>query len=246
MRKFLMTIITVGVLVIFGPAAKADTNVSINLGQSSQNYSFTGITEISGIGYWYVQQGDCSASGGNTVCNLTGNYTGTTPGFTSGTYDLVTTYNGTAPFNLPLIGLSGAPTPLIGASQSTGDPNAFSFFDIEDGAVITLDLNETSGPQYVIPMFNGSIFTNGYFVNFASESCTPLPSGAPCDLIDVAAFGGITQGPVTGGANFLLSTATTPGPTTAPEPGTIGLTLAGIGFLFLMRKRPTQTIPQAV
>jgi len=239
MREYLVIAAALAWSLASGSLAVADTSVSISLGQSSQNYVWYGIEDSGGIGYWYVQQGDCSPTGGNTVCNLSGNFTGSTPGFTSGTYDLVTSYNGTspAPYGVP------APSPLVGGSVSTSTPNQFQFVDVTDGATMTLDLTASDGTMYSIPILSGGSFANGagFNVFLASSTCTNVP--ASCNLIDAAFYGnlsgtaGVIQGPVTGNASFLLSTATvTPPNTSAPEPGTFGLMLAGVGLVFALRK----------
>ncbi len=60
MRKYLWAIAALAWVIFSGSRVMADTSVNINLGQSSQNYVWYGITNIGGIGYWYIQQGDCS------------------------------------------------------------------------------------------------------------------------------------------------------------------------------------------
>jgi len=239
MGRYLTVIAALVWVLVSGSGAMADTSVSINLGQSSQNYVWYGIEDSGGIGYWYVQQGNCSATGGNTVCNLSGNFTGSTAGFTSGTYDLVTTYNGTSPAPY---GVS-APSPLVGGSVSTSAPNQFEFIDVTDGATMTLDLTASDGTRYSIPILSGGSFANGagFNVFLASSACTNVP--ASCNLIDAAFYGdlsgtaGVIQGPVTGNASFLLSSATvTPPNTSAPEPGTLALTLSALGLLFAAKK----------
>jgi len=241
MRKYLMIIAVLMWVVVSGPKVMADTSVSISLGQSSQNYVWYGIENNSGTGYWYIQQGNCSAVVGNTVCNLSGNFTGSTPGFTSGTYDLVTTFSGTTPVYIADYGTS-APSPLVGGSVSTALPNQFEFVAAFDSTVMTLDLTASDGTMYSIPFLSGGSFANGagFNVYLASFTCTGVTG--TCDLIDAATDGnpsgtaGLIQGPVTGNASFLLSTATVTSPTSTPEPGVLVLTLSALGLIFAVRK----------
>ncbi len=244
MRKYLWAIAALAWVIFSGSRVMADTSVNINLGQSSQNYVWYGITNIGGIGYWYIQQGDCYPVGGNTVCNLSGNFTGSTSGFTSGTYDLVTTFSGTTPVYISDYG-TNAPSPLVGDSVSTLTPNEFQFSGIFNSSTqMTLDLTSADGTMYSIPILSGSSFANGagFNVFLASSTCTGV-TGA-CNLIDTATDGNLSgtadsiQGPVTGNAFFLLSTATItpPSPAPTPEPGVFTLTLSALGLLLAVKK----------
>jgi hypothetical protein len=241
MRRHLTIIAALVWVLVSGSKAMADTSVSINLGESSQNYAWYGIENNGGIGYWYIQQGNCSAAAGNTQCNLSGNFTGSTPGFTSGTYDLVTTFSGTTPVYISPYG-TFAPSPLVGGSVSAALPNQFEFVGAFDNAVMTLDLTASDGTMYSIPILSGGSFENGagFNVFLASFACTDV-TGA-CDLIDAATDGnlsgtaGVIQGPVTGNASFLLSSATVTPPTPSPEPGVLVLSLSALGLIFAGKK----------
>lgn len=229
MGRFLwVAIVALGLAAVSGSSTLADTTVTLNLGQSNQNYDFYGITVNSGLGYWFVQQGTCGTSGGNTRCDLTGNFTGSTPGFTSGTYDLVTTYTGTAPFPIPE--LVAGPTPILGVSTSVG-ASTFTFFDFgEDNTAMTLDL-VSGGTDYAIPIVGGNNWLNnpqGFNLAGAPGAfCTGLPGGVPCSNFNVAANGNASgtgaefQGEVTGTIAFQLSSATPVGTSSTPEPGSL-------------------------
>lgn len=225
MRKYLWIIIAALIAFLGAPHAKADTTVAVNLGQSSQNLIETGIGD-NGFNFaqWFITQGACVFGGVDTTCTLSGNFTGSTPGFTGGTYAMITTFVG------------GGPSPLQGISQSAFS-NFFGFSVIPAGSTITLDLNETGGASSVIPIWNGTTFVNGYSLAYAGAApCSGTPVSV-CDPFHVGeTSGAIIQGPVTGQSSFLLSTVTTP-PTSTPEPGTLGLMLAGIGALFTVMAR---------
>ena len=64
-------------------------SVTINLGLTAQNFTQTGIgPNSSGLGQWFITMGACAPVGPNTTCILSGSFTGTAPGLTSGTYSL--------------------------------------------------------------------------------------------------------------------------------------------------------------
>jgi hypothetical protein len=203
------------------------SSVTVDLGTTPQLLTETGIGD-NGLGQaqWFIQNGSCSVAGGSTTCTFSGTYTGSTAGFTGGTYSLVTTYVGTGPTystGLPAPFTNG-PTPLIGISQSPGS-SFFQFEFLPSTSTITLDLNETGGPDYVIPMWNGTTFVNSYFIAAVG---TPVCTGvAVCTPFEVGETPGATfQAAEDGGATFDTGTAMT-----APEPSS--LLLFGTGLLGL-------------
>src|SRR6185312_14723474 len=70
----------------------ADT-ITVSLGTSNQDYTLIGTGGSNGFGTYLAQQGSCVAGSTLTTCILTGNYTGSTPGYDAGSYTLTTTYN---------------------------------------------------------------------------------------------------------------------------------------------------------
>jgi len=213
--------------------SRADSTITVNvsLDASAQNYVATGIgPNFFGDSQWFIQQGSCSASGGNTTCNLTGAFTGTTPGFTSGTYDLVTTYAGTGPS--PLQGTSTLPPP---------SDNSFFFSFIPAGTLITLDLTPTGGAESMIPMFNGTFFVNGYSVFFTEDTAANCSGTAVpfCTFGEVGQTpGAVFSSPVTGNATFTETIAT-------PEPSTLAFFAIGFAGLMVLGCRKRLNFPNA-
>ena len=65
--------------------------VTLNLGQSAQNVTLNGTgPNSSSLGTYVVTLGACTPGATTTTCTLTGAFTSTTPGLTSGTYTLTT------------------------------------------------------------------------------------------------------------------------------------------------------------
>jgi len=173
-------------------------------------------------------QGACTAGASSTSCLLSGSFTGTSAGYTGGTYDFVTTYPGTGPSEL-------ASTSYAPVGQSGDD--YFSISSAPAGTTMYLDLFETGGPEYIIPIFVGGVFENGYNVSFVNATCGGASLGSySCEQINVGLVPGATlSGEVTGASTFDTSSAT---PT--PEPGTLGLLgfgLLGMAGLLARRRR---------
>jgi len=165
--------------------------ITINLAQTAQNFTMGGLgPNGSGLGTYTITMGACAPSGGNTTCTLSGTFTGTAPGLTSGTYSLVTVYAGTGP------------TPLQGVQQAAGS-NFFQFSVIPAGTTMTLTLVSSSG-TLVVPVFAGGQFINGATFNF--NYVAPTCSGAAVPSCAVGSVGlvagSVITGVVTGSATF--------------------------------------------
>jgi len=211
-----------GVLAIAGsiiavPTANA-TSITVNLGQSAQNYTLTGQGIDNPYGTYFNTQGTCTPGASTTSCVFSGSYTGSTPGFTAGTYQFLTTYaNGALPASV-------SEDPLGGANQ-----DYFEFYSIDPSTSMYLDLAESGGPNYNIPIFTDGVFDGGFSVAYVNPTCSGTSLGeAPCTQIDVGQVAGaIYSGQVTGSATFDSSIVTTP----TPEPSS--LVLLGTAFLAL-------------
>lgn len=164
-------------------------SVTITLNEAAQDFVETGAgPNGSGLGQWFMTQGTCTPSGGNTTCILSGTFTGTATGFTSGTYSLATTYVGTGS------------SPFEGTQQSAGS-NYFTYSSIPGSATMTLTLNGTT----VIPIEANSHFATGASIYFQYDG-TPVCSGtpvSPCTPSQVSLTAGAAiTGTVTGSATF--------------------------------------------
>ena len=170
-------------------------SVTVNLGQSAQNFTMAGSgPNSSSLGQYVITMGACSASGGTTTCTLSGAFTGTTPGFTDGSYSLVTTYVGTGP------------TPFLGVEQAAGS-NFFAFSSVPQTATMTLNLTSSTG-TVVAPILTGGQFVAGAtfgLVYNGSATCSGTAVSS-CGVAQVGLTAGSSiTGPVTGTASFVES-----------------------------------------
>jgi hypothetical protein len=185
--RVLMGLCAMTGLLLSSFAAQA-TPVTVNLGQSAENFVEHGLGPDSstGSGTYAFDQGNCLFDGTNTTCTLSGAFTGTTSGFTEGTYTFVTEYGGT--------GLS----PIRGMS-TVSDPDLFSYLPFSSSTSMTLNLF-TMGGHFVEPLVTGGFGTarllglNFTYVTYACSgvtvaTCTPGAVGLT--------NGAIGQGPVT-------------------------------------------------
>ena len=177
---------------VAAPFAQA-TNVTINLGQAAQNLTLNGLgANGSGLGQYLVTLGSCNSVGSSVNCTLSGSFTGASPGFTSGTYSLVTSYIS-----------SGGTNPFQGIEQAPGS-NLFSFSAVPSTGTITLTLVTSTGTT-VVPVLQNNQFVNGATVGFIyglGATCTVV-SPANCSVAGVgAAAGSSITGQPTGSASF--------------------------------------------
>ena len=151
----------------------------------------------SGLGQYVITMGACSASAGITTCTISGSFTGTTTGFTAGTYVLTTTYVGT-----------GA-TPFLGVEQAAGS-NFFAFSSIPATATMTLNLTTSSG-TVVVPMYAGGgafVTGNSFGFLYSSQTCSGTPVSS-CSVAQVGVTAGSSiTGLVTGSATFVAPAQT--------------------------------------
>ena len=208
--------------------------VTVDLGQSGQSFTLTGTGGNKSFGTYNITQGACSSGGGGlTSCNLTGAFTGSTPGYTSGTYDFLTTYASSTSF-FPVQGQS------VGA-QGTANFDKFSYSYFDPSVNMTLNLVETGGGNYSLPLVtNGNLASNLTALSFAfvSATCGGTSLGSlPCGQGDVGLVNGaFYTGPVTGVAGVNIPVVTPP-PTATPEPASLSLLgLATLACLVRRRK----------
>jgi hypothetical protein len=174
-------------------AVPAQASVTLNLGQTAENFVMVGGgPNSSGLGTYSITQGACTTSEGSTTCTLSGSFTGSTPQFASGTYTFVTVYPGSG---------TGASSPFKGVQRAAGS-NLFQFSSVPSGATMTLNLTTASG-TFVVPIFGGGQFAVQYgFVYNANAVCSGTPVST-CAVGPVgSASGAVMTGPVTGALTF--------------------------------------------
>jgi len=203
------------------PAAYATPVLTVDLGLSSQNFTLVGQGTDNPYGTYINYQGACSSGSSTTSCLLSGDFTGSDAGFTNGTYQLITTY----PNGEPLTSISESP--LGGPNQ-----NYFNANPPAAGTTIYLDLTETGGLSYDVPIFTDGAYDAQLYFTPVNPTCGGTSLGnAPCNQIDVGQVAGATySGPITGSVNFHEPTAAV-----TPEPSSFilfGTALLGlVGFI---------------
>lgn len=197
------------------PAQTSTQTVTINLGQSSQNYVLTGTgaTTVNGSTYgnFYNSQGSCVPSGSITTCDLTGSFTSSTSTYAAGTYDLQTVFS------------SSISSAILSQTQNPvgTEPNYFDYSAFASSLNMTLKLNVTGGGSFVIPLGAGGNYAPSLDdIGFAytSSVCGGTSLGSnPCQLDYVGTVPGATiSGPVTGSIQFEM-------PATPPSVGPTGM-----------------------
>lgn len=147
----------------------------VTLGTSNQTVTLTGIGgNASGEGQSTVQWGSCAYNGTNTVCTVSGPFTGLANG---GTYNFVLTYPG------------NGPSPLTAISDTPGDN--YTYFALTAGT-LTTSLTETNGPTI-------NFYDLNFFYNFVTGSYTCTPATTTCSVGQIGLTPGATiTGPVNG------------------------------------------------
>src|SRR5579872_7429571 len=153
--------------------------VVVTLGTSSQSVTFTGAGQLpSGEGTGRLTWGSCSFDGTNTVCTVSGPYTGRGTG---GTYAFTLSYPG-----------NGA-SALTGVSSSAGS-SYLNFQNLpSNGSYIIFTLTPNNGAPAIFADFSDNLL-------YASATCTGV-SASSCSVAAVGAVPGATiTGP--GGGQF--------------------------------------------
>lgn len=161
---------------IFGAGQQAFAQ--INLGQSTQNLTLTGIgPNSSGNGQSRITWGNCSYDGTKTTCVLSGPFTGLGPG---GTWVYTLTYPGNGPS--PLLAITAPGSELFSLSFTGQGGLSFVF-------------NESNGTSVTYPNSGSLFYVQGLFscTGTAVSSCDPGTVGQTP--------GAIQSGPVNGTLN---------------------------------------------
>jgi hypothetical protein len=204
-----------------GTAAAA--TVTVDLGQSAQNFTLYGQGAVApGIGSFTVGQGSSVYDGGTntSIFTLSGAITGGSAGYDSGTYSFITSYTG---LNTPEAG-PNAPR----AQSRPSNTNEFFYSSLDPTTTMTLDLFGTPTGDHVIPLVAGGSFLGpGFAFLFVTANCTGV---AVCDQNTVGLTPGATIfGPVTITASFDSAT---------PLPAALPLFASGLGIMgFVARRR---------
>jgi hypothetical protein len=234
--------LTIAGLLLSATAAQAGT-ATLQLGASTQNFTEYGLGNDTpkgpGFSLWDMQQGSCTTATSPTTvttCTLSGSYTSSVTGISSGTYSFVTSYDGAGPNGTTNAG----PNAPIGVSE-TALSNYFNYVRVTPSTNmdLTLDMGLISLNEQMV--IDGKIApgANFSFLFVPPEACSGVsiaPAGCgPYNVGQVA--GAIYSAPATMSVTFAYTP--TP-PVGAPEPGTLGLLgLSGIAMLGARKRRKT-------
>jgi hypothetical protein len=201
-------------------------DIFVVTGASTQNFTLTGQGATgAGNGTYNIQQGDCTTAAGTTTCHLSGALAaGGSPGFTTGTYDFITTF------------ASSDVNPIRGESQGVYPaPNSNDFFYsfFAPDVSMVLDLSAPGGTFDVPLVTNGSFDGPGFGFSYTGTVVCTVASPCSQGLVGIT-VGATISGPVDISASFANP---------VPEPSSVILLLTMGLFVvaFTARNRSART-----
>lgn len=213
------------VLAVFScvPLASSADTITLHLNQSTENYTLNGTGGSNGFGTYLALPGACTAVASVTTCQLTGTFSGSTPGYTGGSYALLTSFD-TSRGGLDATSTTPVSSPSGGNYFVTGAPTS----DVN----VSLELFDITGFKNLPLIVNGVDLGNSVIVSATNSTCTGLPSGTPCTQGNVGLSNTASIfGPVTGEVTYSFPMAS------APEPSWLALGGMAPGALLALRRR---------